>query len=61
MALVFLDDNVRAPVEAAVEISRALRESEGVPIRMGLHTGLVYRVPDINGAENASGAGINYA
>jgi class 3 adenylate cyclase len=28
---------------------------------LGLHTGLVYRVPDINGAENVSGAGINFA
>src|SRR6266404_4674241 len=61
MALVFFDSDVCAPVRAAVEISNALRESNGVPVRIGLHTGLVYRVPDINGAENVSGAGINFA
>ncbi len=61
MALVFFDSDVCAPVRAAVEISSALRESNDVPIRIGLHTGLVYRVPDINGAENVSGAGINFA
>lgn len=61
MALVFLESNVCAPVRAAVEISAALRASGGIGVRMGLHTGLVYRVPDINGAENVSGAGINFA
>lgn len=61
MALVFFDSDVCAPVRAAVEISTALRESNGVPVRIGLHTGLIYRVPDINGAENVSGAGINFA
>ncbi len=61
MALVFLESDVCAPVRAAVEISSELRASGGVCIRMGLHTGLVYRVPDINGAENVSGAGINFA
>src|SRR5439155_9934506 len=61
MALVFFDSDVCAPVRAAVEISLALRNGKGVTVRMGLHTGLVYRVPDINGAENVSGAGINFA
>jgi hypothetical protein len=61
MALVFFDSDVCAPVRAAMEISRALRKGNGVAVRMGLHTGLVYRVPDINGAENVSGAGINFA
>ena len=61
MALVFFDSDVCAPVRAAVEISLALRDGKGVAVRMGLHTGLVYRVPDINGAENVSGAGINFA
>jgi hypothetical protein len=61
MALVFFDSDVCAPVRAAVEISLALRQGNGLGVRMGLHTGLVYRVPDINGAENVSGAGINFA
>jgi len=61
MALVFFEANVRAPLHAAVEISQALRASGNLGVRMGLHTGLVYRVPDINGAQNVSGAGINFA
>jgi len=61
MALVFLESNVCAPLRAAVEISSALRASGGLGVRMGLHTGLVYRVPDINGAQSVSGAGINFA
>jgi class 3 adenylate cyclase len=61
MALVFFESDVCAPVRAAIEISAALRKGTDISIRMGLHTGLVYRVPDINGAENVSGAGINFA
>ena len=61
MALVFFDSDVCAPVRAAVEISLALQRGNGLAVRMGLHTGLVYRVPDINGAENVSGAGVNFA
>ncbi len=61
MALVFLDSDVCKPLRAAVEISTALQGTDGVPLRMGIHTGLVYRVPDINGAEGVSGAGINFA
>jgi class 3 adenylate cyclase len=61
MALVFFDPDVCKPLRAAVEISTALQGTDGVPLRMGLHTGLVYRVPDINGAEGVSGAGINFA
>jgi len=61
MALVFFESDVCAPVRAAIEISAALRAGSGIGVRIGLHTGLVYRVPDINGAENVSGAGINFA
>jgi hypothetical protein len=61
MALVFFDSDVCKPLRAAVEISTALRGTDAVPLRMGIHTGLVYRVPDINGAEGVSGAGINFA
>jgi class 3 adenylate cyclase len=61
MALVFFESDVCAPVRAAIEISAALHAGSSIAVRMGLHTGLVYRVPDINGAENVSGAGINFA
>jgi class 3 adenylate cyclase len=48
MALVFFSDP-EAPVRCAVEISRALRAHLGsFELRMGVHTGLVYRIADIN-------------
>jgi class 3 adenylate cyclase len=60
MALVFFRNPV-APVQCAVEIASALRSRSPLKLRMGLHTGPVSRVPDINGNENVSGSGINTA
>jgi serine/threonine protein kinase/tetratricopeptide (TPR) repeat protein len=60
MALVFLGD-VEAPVRCALELSRVLRRSPEIPLRMGIHTGPVYRVEDINAARNVAGGGINIA
>lgn len=59
MALVFFSDP-EAPVRCAVELTSALRQS-GVPLRMGIHTGPVYRVADINANQNVAGGGINIA
>jgi class 3 adenylate cyclase len=61
MALVFLESDVRAPIRAAQEITVALREGATFGIRIGIHSGPVYRVPDINGTETVVGAGINLA
>src|SRR5579872_275894 len=60
MALVFFGDP-EAPVRAALEVSRNLRPHPEVKIRMGLHTGPVYRVADINANRNVAGGGINMA
>ena len=60
MALVFFRDPV-APVRCALQVSRGLREGSGLPLRMGLHSGPVYRVKDINANANVSGGGINVA
>ena len=60
MALVFADD-VAAPVRCAMEISRAARENPGLPLRMGIHSGPVSRVVDVNQRVNIAGAGINTA
>jgi serine/threonine protein kinase/TolB-like protein len=60
MALVFLGD-VEAPVRCALELTRAMRQWPGVQLRMGIHTGPVYRVEDINAARNVAGGGINIA
>jgi tetratricopeptide (TPR) repeat protein/class 3 adenylate cyclase len=60
MALVFFDDP-EFPARCAVELSRALRERPEIKLRMGIHTGPVYRVEDINAARNVAGGGINIA
>jgi class 3 adenylate cyclase len=60
MALVFFDDP-EFPARCAVELSRALRELPEIKLRMGIHTGPVYRVEDINAARNVAGGGINMA
>jgi len=60
MALVFFRD-MEAAVRCAVEVGQRLRSLPEIPLRMGLHSGPVYRVADINAAENVAGAGINMA
>src|SRR5271154_5349727 len=60
MALVFFGD-VEAPVRCALELHRILRRWPEIKLRMGIHTGPVYRVEDINAARNVAGGGINMA
>jgi eukaryotic-like serine/threonine-protein kinase len=60
MALVFLGD-VEAPVRCALELYCILRRWPEMQMRMGIHTGPVYRVQDINAALNVAGGGINVA
>jgi len=60
MALVFLGD-VEAPVRCALELHRILRRWPELYLRMGIHTGPVYRIADINANQNVAGAGINFA
>ena len=60
MALVFFGDP-EAPARCALELSSALRSCPEIKLRMGIHTGPVYRVADINFNRNVSGGGINLA
>src|SRR5437660_3218234 len=60
MALVFFA-SPEAPVQCALEISRALKEKPAVKVRMGIHSGPVNAVSDVNERENVAGAGINIA
>lgn len=60
MALVFFGDP-EAPIRCAVEMSRAIRARPEIRVRMGIHSGPVYRVADINAGKNVAGAGINTA
>jgi adenylate cyclase len=60
MALIFYN-SPEQPVECAVEISRALRHHPALPVRMGVHSGPVSAVTDVNDRVNAAGVGINLA
>src|SRR6266581_8973085 len=60
MALVFYN-TPEAPVECALEISRAAREHPELSLRMGVHSGPVSGVVDVSGRANIAGAGINIA
>jgi TolB-like protein/Tfp pilus assembly protein PilF len=60
MALVFFT-NPQAPMQCAVEISRALKERPTIKLRMGIHSGPVNAVADVNERENVAGIGINMA
>ena len=60
MALVFYN-TPEAPVECALEISRAVKEHPELRLRMGVHSGPVSGVVDVSGRANIAGAGINIA
>src|SRR2546429_1043567 len=60
MALVFYT-SPEAPAQCAVEISRALKEHPPLQLRMGVHSGPVSGVIDVNGHANLAGAGLNMA
>jgi class 3 adenylate cyclase len=61
MALVFFGDP-EAPVRCAVEIARHVRgDPDEVQLRMGIHSGPVYRVADINANAAVAGGGVNTA
>src|SRR5438270_8981766 len=60
MALVFYK-SPEEPVECALEISRALKEHPKLRLRMGVHSGPVSGVVDVNERANVAGAGINVA
>jgi serine/threonine-protein kinase len=60
MALVFFD-SPEAPVRCAMEISRTLKEYPQLKLRMGVHSGPINEVRDVNDSANVAGAGINLA
>src|SRR6266576_2994543 len=60
MALVFYNAP-EAPVECALEIARALNDHSHLKVRMGVHSGPVSSVLDVNERRNIAGAGINIA
>jgi TolB-like protein/Tfp pilus assembly protein PilF len=58
MGLLFFR-NPEEPVRCALEISRALRDYPHIQVRMGVHSGPVNSVTDVNDQTNIAGAGIN--
>jgi TolB-like protein/class 3 adenylate cyclase/Flp pilus assembly protein TadD len=60
MALVFYT-SPEAPAQCALGISRALKEHPRLQLRMGIHSGPVSGVVDVNERANLTGAGINIA
>ena len=60
MALLF-SDSPETPVRCALEISHAVRERAGIKLRMGVHSGPIKEVMDVNDRSNVAGAGIDIA
>ncbi|MFL6528243.1 MAG: tetratricopeptide repeat protein [Chthoniobacterales bacterium] len=60
MILVFFDEP-EAAIESALEISAALKDQPAISIRMGIHSGPVSRVRDVNEQWNVAGAGVDMA
>jgi adenylate cyclase len=59
-ALVFRN-SPEAPALCALEISQALRSHPDLQVRMGIHSGPVNEITDLNEQANIAGAGINIA
>src|SRR5881396_377557 len=60
MALLFFH-SPEEPVRCALEISRTLQEHPHIQLRMGVHSGPVSQVTDVNDKTNIAGSGINVA
>jgi class 3 adenylate cyclase len=60
MALIFRE-SAEAPAQCALEIADALKKHPRLQVRMGIHSGPVDVVTDVNKRENVTGAGINIA
>src|SRR6476661_863272 len=60
MALVFAT-TPDAPVSCALQVSNALRSHPELRVRMGIHSGPVSGITDVNDRSNVAGAGINLA
>src|SRR5207249_6314786 len=60
MALIFYK-SPEEPAQCAVEISRALKGNARLQVRMGIHSGPISGVVDVNERTNVAGAGINMA
>ena len=60
MALVFFQ-TPEEPVQCAMELAKALKSHPEIRLRMGVHSGPVDQVKDVNDRLNVAGAGVNIA
>jgi TolB-like protein/class 3 adenylate cyclase/Flp pilus assembly protein TadD len=60
MALLFFR-SAEEPVRCALDISRTLQDHQHIQVRMGVHSGPVNPVTDVNDKTNFAGSGINIA
>lgn len=60
MALAFFR-SPEEPTRCALEISKALKDHPSIRLRMGVHSGPINRVTDVNDKINIAGPGINVA
>jgi adenylate cyclase len=60
MALAFFT-SPDAPVRCALQLSEAIRQSPRLQLRMGIHSGPVDKLADVNEQSNIAGSGINTA
>src|SRR6186997_845172 len=60
MALVFFH-SPEEPAQCSLEISKALQDHPSIQLRMGVHSGPVNQVTDVNEKTNVAGSGINVA
>jgi adenylate cyclase len=60
MLLVFFDD-VQSPISCAVELARAMKSVPELQLRIGVHSGPVNVITDVNERINVAGAGVDLA
>src|SRR5881392_2024782 len=60
MALAFFS-SPDAPVRCALQLSEAVRQTPRLQLRMGIHSGPVDKLADVNERSNVAGSGINTA
>ena len=58
MSLVFFQ-TPEEPVQCAMEIAKTLKSHPNVRLRMGVHSGPVDQIKDVNDRTNVAGVGIN--
>ena len=60
MVLVFFEDP-EAPITCATQVAKALKMHPEIHLRMGIHSGPIQQVLDVNDRSNVTGAGIDFA